>query len=296
MNIYNTVPNISLNLDSLNILDLLYKRQNKIKTCPHCNCTSFIKHGYYKTLQRFKCSNKICNKTFCATTKSPWSYSKKSFDLWKDYFKLMFENKTLIECSTTLDIHNTTAFYWRHKILVAMKSFFKPQPLKEFIEINKFRFKENFKGSRNIVTDERKYIWLISAVDINNTILSELVSVGPISIPIIKSSIYKKIPKDAYLLSSADTHLRAIEIIHNKNLTTPHPKDKELVRSFSKFIAPWLNRFKGIATKYLNSYLTWYILNFKKYYNDFMKFIINLTLENSFTRFIDFKSFNLSLN
>ena len=296
MNFYNNVTDISLNLDDIDILNLLYKREKNIKSCPHCNSTKFIKYGYYKTLQRFKCTSKICNKTFSATTKSICSYSKKNFDIWKSYFKLMAENKTLVECSKALNIHNTTAFYWRHKILVAMKSSFITSPLKEFIEINTFRFKENFKGCKNIATTERKTIWLLSAVDIRNNILSEIVSVGSISIPIIKNSIYKKIPKDAYIRTYLHNYLRAIEIMHNKNLTTSHPEDKELVRSFSKFIARWFDKFNGVATKYLNSYLIWYILTFKKYYYNFSKFIIDLTLENSFTRFKDFRLFNLSFN
>lgn len=296
MNIYNNVKDLSLDLSSLNILDLLNLKESTISSCPHCHCKKFIKYGYYKTLRRFKCSNKLCNKTFSATTKSPWSYSKKSFDVWKSYFKLMAENKTLFECSFILNIHNTTAFYWRHKILIAMKSFFNSDPLEEFIEMNTFKFKENFKGSKNIITDERKPIYLVSAVDIRSTILSEIVSVGHINIPIIKNSIYTKVPKDAYLLTSFNNYLRAIAKYHNKNLTTTHPKDKELVRSFTKFIAPWFSKFKGIATKYLNSYLIWYILNFKKYNNDFMKFITDLTFKNSFTTFKKIKLSKLSIS
>lgn len=296
MNVYNNVKDLSLDLSNLNILDLLTIKENSITQCPHCNYKKFIKYGYYKTLRRFKCSNKLCNKTFSATTKSPWSYSKKNFDVWKSYLKLMAENKTLFECSFILKIHNTTAFYWRHKILAAMKSFFNTEPLEEFIEMNTFKFKENFKGSRNIVTSERKPIYLVSAVDIRNTILSEIVSVGHISIPIVKESIYTKLPKDAYLVTSLHNYLKAIAKTHNKNLTTSHPKDKELVRSFTKFIAPWFSKFNGIATKYLNHYLIWYILTFKKYNNDFFKFIKDLTFENSFTSFENVKSSKLSLS
>lgn len=296
MNFYKNSPNVSLDLSILSVNYLLSKRQENIKNCPHCNYNKYIKHGYYKNLQRFKCCNIDCNKTFCATTKSPWNYSKKSFDLWKEYITLMFENKTISECSASLNIHRSTAFFWRHKILISMKSFFIPGELKEFIEMNKFRFLENFKGCRNITTPIRKHIWLVSAVDIKNTIVSDIVSIGHISVPIIRNSIYQNIPKDAYLLCSSDTHLKAIEKTHNKTLTTSHPLDKELARSFSKLIPQWFFRFKGIATKYLTSYLTWYILSFKNSYNNFIQFITDISLEDSFTRSKEFKYFKLSCN
>ncbi|MGL5085020.1 MAG: transposase [Clostridium sp.] len=294
MNFYHNINTIPLNIDALNIDKLLCKRENNISTCPHCKSSLYIKHGYYNNLQRFKCRNILCNKTFSAATKSPWSYTKKSFTLWKEYFKLMVENKTLAECSQTLKINLKTAFYWRHKILSAMKSYFKTGELQDFLEINKISFKENFKGSKNITTSLRKPIWIVSAVDIHKIIVSDIVSVGTINVPIIRGSIYKKISKDTYMLPSNDSHLKAISKIHNKNLTTNLPKDKELVRSYSKFLSPWFFRFKGIATKYLNSYLTWYIIFYKNYYNNFEVFIESLTLENSFTRYKDFKSYKLT--
>lgn len=298
--------NDQIDIQNLNILDLLNKRESAINCCPHCNNKTFIKHGYYKTLQRFRCKNILCFKTFCATTKSPWSYTKKSFDLWKEYLHLIIQNKTLIECSKKLNISITTAFYWRHKILSAMKYIYKPNPIKNFVELKKNSFKENFKGNRKSFSNsakktininsskyERKKIWIISAVDVNDTILSEPISIGYINIHLIQNTIYKKIPKDTYMLTIADTHLRAIELKHNKNLKTSYAKDKKLAILFTRHMPGWFRDFKNVATKYLNSYLTWYIISYQKYYNNFIKFIEALTLSNSFTRISDFKSFKL---
>ncbi|MGL5352933.1 MAG: transposase, partial [Clostridium sp.] len=137
MSLYEIIPNQSLDISCLAMKDMLKNRENQINKCPHCNYTYYIKHGYYNNLQRFKCKNIDCSKTFSATTKSFWSYSKKSIDLWKGFIKLMFENNTLAHCAEALHIHISTAFFWRHKILVSMNLSLKPGKLKEFIEMSK---------------------------------------------------------------------------------------------------------------------------------------------------------------
>ncbi|MGL5085475.1 MAG: transposase [Clostridium sp.] len=294
MNFYKNILDPSLDITCVDITDILKKRQSNINKCPYCNQNNYIKHGHYNNIQRFKCRNINCNKTFSATTKSPWSYSKKNFDLWKAFIKLMFENNTLSHCAKTLNIHISTAFFWRHKILLSLKAYIKPGELKEFIEMSKLKFIENFKGSRTIVKTTKKPIWLVSAVDINNVIISSIVSIGPISLQIIRDSIYKSIPKNAYLHCYYDTHLKALVKVHNKSLKPTQPLNQQLAISFSKLIPKWFYRFKGIATKYLASYLSWYLIAFQKYNNNFIQLITNILQENSFIHSKDIKALRLS--
>lgn len=96
---------------NLAFIDLLKNRA--IQCCPHCNSEKIIKFGKYNNLQRYKCSNKNCNKTFSPKTKTLFSYSKKSADLWIKYFILLNNGKSLRECSTILNINLATSFYWR---------------------------------------------------------------------------------------------------------------------------------------------------------------------------------------
>lgn len=81
LNIVNKYTNI------LTTIDLLKDR--KITSCPHCNYENIIKYGKYKGLQRFKCLSEDCKRTFSQKTKTLFSHSKKSADLWIKYFVLM---------------------------------------------------------------------------------------------------------------------------------------------------------------------------------------------------------------
>ena len=52
----------------------IYKTENikKYKCCPYCGSTYFLKQGQYKGIQRYRCKNKKCSKTFSNTTCSMW--------------------------------------------------------------------------------------------------------------------------------------------------------------------------------------------------------------------------------
>ena len=36
----------------------------KFNECPFCSSSEFIKYGKYNKIQRYKCKNQSCNKTF----------------------------------------------------------------------------------------------------------------------------------------------------------------------------------------------------------------------------------------
>ena len=81
--------------NTLDIFSLYKEREKSIKACPHCQDIHFIKHGKFKGIQRFKCRNEECYRTFSVATKSPWSYSKKDISLWCEYLNLMSVGKSI---------------------------------------------------------------------------------------------------------------------------------------------------------------------------------------------------------
>ena len=50
----------------------------KIEKCPYCDNKDFIKYGMYKKLQRYKCKNDLCGKTFTKEIYNKFRYSKNS--------------------------------------------------------------------------------------------------------------------------------------------------------------------------------------------------------------------------
>ncbi|MBB6623990.1 IS1 family transposase [Clostridium gasigenes] len=276
---------IDNNLEKLNIVNLYNEKKESIKCCPRCQSTYFIKHGTYKGLQRFKCKNEECSCTFSVTTNSPWSYSKKNINLWIKYLELMMEGRSIRYCAKYLKINIATSFYWRHKILFAQNSFVEPKILTGCVEMFKVNFKQNFKGCRNIPPHflrNRQTIWVASAIDVNNNILSRPISQGYFDYAFVEKSFYSKIDENAFINIYTDTNLCYLARKHNKNLTPCTSKNDLIIKSFGVNIKRWLYIFRGIATKYLWSYLSWYIILFKNIHHDIVKLIKLLTLENTF--------------
>ncbi|WP_455798494.1 transposase-like zinc-binding domain-containing protein [Clostridium butyricum] len=60
----------------------IYNKENvkKYKECPYCGSKSFIKYGNYNRIQRYKCKNEECKKTFSNTM----------FILYLCYFKIKY--------------------------------------------------------------------------------------------------------------------------------------------------------------------------------------------------------------
>ncbi|MDI9217187.1 IS1595 family transposase [Clostridium tertium] len=315
----NTIKNIfkTINdhLDYLNTIDIF--KDKKIKSCPYCQNSKFIKHGKFRDIQRYKCKNINCSKTFSAKTNSPFSYSKKNITLWMKYLSLMNSGTSIRSCARILGINIATSFYWRHKILVAEASNNNFKILKDYVEANKIMIKENFKGNKKSKTFNREKIFIICAMDNNESILSKAICRYSISLASISKNFYPNLDKSAFLATSGDRCLVAFAKKHNS--TIPKTKLDKLneikseslnakntfsyitlphIHSFSFNIYRWLKKFKGVATKYLENYLSWYILDYKSNYSlgnsNQIILLKKLNDENIYLRIKDFSTFKLS--
>lgn len=312
----------------LTIIDMLKKRQ--LSSCPHCNCKNIIKYGKYNGLQRYKCLNKICKKTFSQKTKTLFSYSKKPIDLWIKYFILLINGKSLRDCASILNINLATAFFWRHKILFTQRNNYY-NVLKNYVEISKVMLLENFKGDRNAKNNKKEKIFIACAIDSNKTLVAKVISRYTISINSINTNFSYNIDKNAILSSYNDRYFEIYSSRHNSNvfpiknkqisiiinelksnnlcgnensnidnikkLNLTLPRKCLFVHSFSLNIRRWLFRFKGVATKYIENYLNWYMLDYKNNYKTFSLNQINLFKKflniSSFIKIKDFSTYNL---
>ncbi|MBE6054526.1 MAG: IS1 family transposase [Clostridium sartagoforme] len=314
--------------NKLTTSDLLKNRI--ISCCPYCNSNNFIKHGKYNELQRYKCSNSNCKRTFSQKTKTLFSYSKKSAYLWIKYFILLNNGKSLRECSSILNINLATAFYWRHKILVTQnKNYF--NILKNYVEVSKVIITENFKGNRNVNYLDKKQVFIACAMDSNKTLLSKVISKYTISLKDININFSYNIDKHAILSAYNDRYFQVYSSKHNsfllpiensnisniiyelnknnilgtnnsnlnniRNLNLSLPNKCLFIHSFSLKIKKWLMRFRGVATKYLENYLNWHIMEFKNEYRVYTLNQINLfkdfLKETSYIRIKDFSNYKL---
>ena len=91
---------------------------SEIKCCPHCKSKGFIKHGYSKQGQRFKC--KSCQRTFSPTTGTAIHCIKKK-GKFMEYSKVIKEEglHTIDHMKKRIGISNQSAFDWRHRLLLS---------------------------------------------------------------------------------------------------------------------------------------------------------------------------------
>lgn len=82
--------------------------------CLHCGSTAVKRNGKYRFRQRYLC--KDCGRTFNDMTNTPFSGSRYP-DKWMKYIEMMINGLTLPKIAEQLNIHISTAFYWRHKVL-----------------------------------------------------------------------------------------------------------------------------------------------------------------------------------
>ncbi|KJZ88831.1 hypothetical protein ClosIBUN125C_CONTIG18g01129, partial [Clostridium sp. IBUN125C] len=105
--------------------------------------------GSRNKIQRYKCKNEECKKTFSNTTNSVWKYLKHKPEKWFEFIELMGEHTTLNECAAKLEISIVTAFYWRHKIFHAIENNYKPEKFDEVVDVDTYYTEKCYKGSRN---------------------------------------------------------------------------------------------------------------------------------------------------
>lgn len=261
--------------------------QNRMmKICPICNCEEIIKYGLYNEIQRYKCKN--CGKTFSNTTKSLFSYSKKNVELWMEFLELMVERKSLRFCAEKLKISLVTAFYWRHKILYAMTINSTPNSLKGTIHMAKTIMPESFKGSRSIKTDNpkvmRRRIWIIGAKGDEDSMFVKPVFKDVWDLQLFNEKVYSKIEKKSYIVPYGDRYLSLVAKKHNKKRVL-EVEDDDRLKFFILNLKNWIDFYHGIATKYMQRYLGFFVLfNLEKVLNYMDLMCLDLFLENAFIK------------
>ncbi|CAI3658136.1 hypothetical protein [Clostridium neonatale] len=247
-----------------------------IDECLYCKSKNYIKFGTYKGIQRYRC--KECEKTFSKTTKSMWGYSKKQPEVWVKFVELMLQKKSLRACAKILKINIRTAFIWRHKIMRGLTSDVMAEHLEGKVFIAKTIEKENFKGCRKITALERKNIWIVAARDRRDSMIAMPVCMQFWNEDNFNKIIYSKITEDSYIVPDNDRYMMNIAKNHNKGIVLNSKLEKS-VRNFRRNLRNWIGIFRGVATKYLEGYLSYFVLfNLYKKFNS-LDFTYNLSLK-----------------
>lgn len=244
--------------------------------CPHCGSEHPIKWGRSGGLQRYRCRNSECHKTFNALTGRPLAKLQHR-DKWFDYLRCMRDSLTLRASAARVGIDLKTAFRWRHRFLKASASS-NANALSGIIEVDETYFLESCKGQRHLShrkprkrggqakkSKQVNKIPVVIARDRNGQV-SDLVD------PALKQSTVHEflgpiINRDSILCSDGHSWYKTFSathgIAHHRLITHDNQRviGKEYhiqnVNSYMSRLKGWMGRFHGVGTAYLPNYLAW---------------------------------------
>lgn len=267
-------------------------------TCRRCDSVSIIKFGKDKNnKQRFKC--KSCNTIFYSDSYSVTSKSHQPLFVWKKYIPLLLKGTSLAVCAKECGISEQTAFTWRHKILSSLQSDQNNRALTGIVEIDDMFFSISYKGnhkkSKNFTMPRKSYergndnsattggmACVLCACERRGQTYGEVVGVGSVSVNQLEYAFKDRLSSDTLVLSDRaynyKNYFKTTSIEHIQLAAHCIPKDSssppqvkgtyhiQNVNNTHRRIRKMLKPYNGVATKYLNHYISLFVWieNYKK--------------------------------
>lgn len=268
-----------LNLESTTKgLEGIKPEEHKV-CCPSCSSCSISGNGKYKGVQRYVCRD--CKKYFRDSTGS-LRYNLKKGELLPKYLYNMLLGYSIKRCSEETEICVQTSFDWRHKILNSFNEL-QPSSFGGIVESDDIFFLESEKGSRNITRKSRKrgskstkrgvsnqQVAVVITQDRKNSKEMVVVKKGRITKKSLEKVLGGRIEKGATLCTDSHRSYTAFtksnSIDHQKFIANKgqRVKDKiyhvQNVNNTASRLRSWMKPFNGVATKYLQNYLNWFMV------------------------------------
>ena len=252
--------------------------QEQVTVCPHCKSTDIYGHGVYKGRKRYMC--KSCSKTFNDFTGTAISGIKKT-DKFQEYLELVIDSVTIRRAASKLGINTKTIFNWRHKLLSSLPNI-SGQGFSGIVECDDKILSINDKGNKKLDREPYKRpsdrktkrgisndkISVMVASDRKGIITMQIAKIGRIDTESIEKTIGDLVSKENILCSDAHPSIiswaKSKEIEHHTFVASKqHVKNKcyhvQHVNSIDNRYERWIKRFYGVATKYLENYLNWFV-------------------------------------
>ncbi len=243
--------------------------------CPYCGADKYQKWGIRNDLQRFKCE--ICKKTFNILTGTPLANLHKK-GRWLMYAQCLIDGLSVRKAAAKCGVHRNTSFRWRHRFL-KNTNLIKPEKLSGIIEVNELIFARSDKGDKNLKRKSRKRgyrsskyipykdrVYTMFLRDRGKNTFDDIIY--KFSAEKLKPNLSPLLSKDSLLCShNKSTYLRYTKennIRHGiLNLSKRESVKKDIVHinnilKYQQDFIVWMERFRGVATKYLHNYLSWY--------------------------------------
>lgn len=253
--------------------------------CPHCGLVDVKKNGKTKTgHQRFQC--KGCGKSFTYATRTIFHGAKLPLDTYLRYVHCMMHGMTVRATAYECRISKNAAFFLRHKILDALQEMQSKVKLDGIVEADETFFRISFKGNHSRsqffsmprephMRGERskkrgislEKVCVPCAVNRDGKSIAQIANLGRASVRSISSVFGGRISTDAVLCT--DKHNAYVGFAEREGINLLQLKSTQRVsgtlgiqhiNGYHSQLKTFMERFHGVATKYLNNYLVWHNL------------------------------------
>ena len=265
--------------------------------CPNCGSKNTVRNGVTKKRQRYLCRD--CKKTFGDFNDTPM-FRTKFPQKWSKFAECMLKGYSLRRTADILGVSHVSLFYWRHKLLSALSQK-ENVSFSGIVEMDETYFLESEKGRKNIknrkprkrggssqfrgISHER--VCVLVARDRSKNTVSKVSGMGRIRTDKVDRIVGSLLSKDNILCTDAwrgyttYANVKGMEhyglkdmyvykgIYHIQNVNSYHSRMKK-----------WIDRFNGVATKYLDNYLTWFRFIDSKQFADTKGTLIESCLHN----------------
>ena len=247
--------------------------------CPNCKGINIRANGKYKDVQRYYC--KDCNKYFRDTT-GKVLFGLKKPELFSKYLYHMLMGYSIKKCAAQTGVCIQTSFDWRHKVLSAFEQAC-PEGFEGIVESDDIFFLESGKGSRELDRKPRKRGNKATKRGISNEQIAVVVTCDRTDNKELRVATRGRVSKndlekvfagklDNVETLCTDTHrsytafTKSHNIDHQKfNVSKgQRVKDKvyhvQNVNNTAARLRTWMRPFNGVATKYLQNYMNWFMI------------------------------------
>jgi transposase-like protein len=257
------------------VVGLLEMRVGAERRCPHCATDGAVIRGRSNGLKRYFCRG--CDRTFNALTGTPLARLRHK-GCWTAFAASLSQGETVVASAERCGVAGSTAFRWRHRFLRAVSA--GVVELRGIVEADETFVLASRKGARKLgrkprrrggkaskrgLSDEQVPV-LVAADRSGATVTAVLPSVCAAAIEVVLRPV---VGKDALLVTDGCTSYppcaAALGVSHEVLNQTAGQRVRgdlhiQTVNSRHERLKTFLRRYRGIATRYLDSYLRWFHL------------------------------------
>ncbi|MFW6205865.1 MAG: IS1595 family transposase [Gemmatimonadota bacterium] len=236
--------------------------------CPHCGATRVHRWGSFAGRQRYRCV--ACRRTFSDFTATPLANLKR-VDLWPDFCRCVLESRSVRDTAERTGIHRDTAFRWRHRLLRSLDAVDRGA-LTGSVVYGETWFPFSQKGSRKLDRPPRrrpafhradiKPVWVYVLVAGDGRLATGVAGVRRPTAAVLLRAVGNRLSGDVELMScngpfgAGATLAIRLDVRHCRS--PQNGQGMTGVRRYVGRLRRWITRFRGVATRYLASYLAWH--------------------------------------